>query len=434
MHTDTKTASGRSYAGVSGLLFLSLFAAQAGTIALSPVLTDAARDLDVSTAAAGQTRTVAGFVAAFAAMSVSRLSRRVSLRDQLLAGATLVALGSLASAGAPSFPFLVLAQVPVGAGVGVLTTSGTLAAAAWVAPELRAKALSWALIGQPAAWIVGMPLIGLVGATSWRYGWLVLPFAGAAVASLLLARRRGSDVGEHATPAALRGALQDADVRRWFIAEVLANTAWAGVLIYAGALFVESYDAPTPLTGVILAVGAGAYVLGNMALRGRAGNKPRGVLVVLLLLLAFWTGLFGVVRPSIVVSTLLFSAAAFAAGGRTLVSSAFAVSASPELRPALVGARAASMQAGYFAGALLTGAALAAAGYAGLGLVASALCLGGAALLAGERRGKRGIRGVVASNSSTWSFGYLGLWRSWTAPLRWRSQRGSRGLSSPSSC
>ena len=69
-----------------------------------------------------------------------------------------------------------------GVAVAALTTAGTLAAAEWVSPALRTRTLSWALIGQPAAWIVGMPLIGLLGERSWRYGWLALPLAAALAA------------------------------------------------------------------------------------------------------------------------------------------------------------------------------------------------------------------------------------------------------------
>jgi hypothetical protein len=54
---------GRRRRCVGAVLFLCLFAAQAGAIALSPVLAEVARDLDVSTAWAGQLRTVAGLVA-----------------------------------------------------------------------------------------------------------------------------------------------------------------------------------------------------------------------------------------------------------------------------------------------------------------------------------------------------------------------------------
>ena len=45
---------GRAQAAVGVALFLCLFAAQAGLIVLTPVLSEVADDLDVSTAAAGQ--------------------------------------------------------------------------------------------------------------------------------------------------------------------------------------------------------------------------------------------------------------------------------------------------------------------------------------------------------------------------------------------
>ncbi len=47
---------------VGAVLFLCLFAAQSAVIALSPVLAEVARDPDVSTAAAGQLRTLAGLL------------------------------------------------------------------------------------------------------------------------------------------------------------------------------------------------------------------------------------------------------------------------------------------------------------------------------------------------------------------------------------
>src|SRR5437868_13405808 len=86
---------------VGAVLFLCLFAAQAGAIALSPILVQVARDLDVSTAAAGQLRTIAGLAAATSALMLGRLVRRVGIGHQLLAGGALLALGSLASAAAP---------------------------------------------------------------------------------------------------------------------------------------------------------------------------------------------------------------------------------------------------------------------------------------------------------------------------------------------
>jgi hypothetical protein len=77
--------------------------------------------------------------------------------------------------------------------------------------------------------------------------------------------------------------------------------------------------------------------------------------------LAVATALFGAFRPSLVASTALFSAAAFAAGGRTLLSSAFGLAAASELRRSAMAMRASSMQFGYFTGSFAAGGALAAA-------------------------------------------------------------------------
>ena len=151
------------YRAASAVLFLCLLAGQAGAIALSPVLAEVAADLNVSTALAGQLRTIAGLVATVTALTLGRLGARLGLGRQLLAGSILLAFGSLASAAAPGIGLLAAAQIPVGAAIGILTTAGTLAAAEWVPAERRTATLSWALIGQPAAWILGMPLLGVAG-------------------------------------------------------------------------------------------------------------------------------------------------------------------------------------------------------------------------------------------------------------------------------
>ena len=447
--TTTTTPRGiGGYKAVSAVLFLCLFAAQAGAIALAPVLAEVARDFDVSTAAAGQLRTVAGLVAGITALTFGRVGTRVGLGQQLLGGSMLLVLGSLASAAAPSIALLAAAQVPVGAGIAILTTAGTLAAAEWVPPEQRAATLSWALIGQPAAWIVGMPLLGAAGERSWRYAWLAFPLAAALLAAVAIARRSSTPPAQTA-PARVRAALGAPGLARWLATEVLTNTAWAGVLVYSGALFVESYAASTGVTGVALAFGAGAYVAGNLAFRGLSNRTPRRPLVGLAVALAAATAAFGAFRPSPIGSTALFAAAAFAAGGRTFLSSAFGLAAPPELRPGAMAMRAASMQFGYFTGSLVAGVSLALGGYPVLGGTLGMLFLLAALLLGrlpaaiddaaaaptrppplalyrakgwamSAKRRKRSFA-VVASSAVAWSFGCLARWKSSTARRRCRS-------------
>jgi DHA1 family inner membrane transport protein len=399
MNETTRTTSG-AYRTVSVALFTSLFAGQAALIAMSPVLADAASDLHVSTAAAGQLRTLTGLAAGITALMLGSVAGRVGLGRQLLGASMLLALGSLASAAAPSFAVLALAQLPIGIAVAVLTTAGTLAAAEWVSPELRTRTLSWALVGQPAAWIVGMPLIGLVGEHSWRYGWLALPLVAAVAAGALVAPRSGRPAAR-VRPARARDVLGDRVLVRWLASELCANAAWAGTLVFSGALYTQSYGTSAGMTGVLLAIAACAYVAGNLTSRRIAHHEPRRALIVLAVLLAVSDGLFGVVRLDALLSTALFSSAAFVAGSRTLIASGFALAAAPELRAAATSLRAATMQFGYFAGSCAGGLALTVGGYSALGATMSLFFLGAAATLALPPIAMQRRRGTVPASRAS---------------------------------
>ncbi|HSK16004.1 MAG TPA: hypothetical protein VK915_07525, partial [Gaiellaceae bacterium] len=88
--TGARLASARSAVTAPSLvLFLALLASQAGILVLTPILVEVARDFDVSTAVAGQLRTVTGLVAGVAALAFGRVARGVALRDLLLVGAFL---------------------------------------------------------------------------------------------------------------------------------------------------------------------------------------------------------------------------------------------------------------------------------------------------------------------------------------------------------
>ena len=364
---------------VNALLFLCLFAAQSGVIALSPVLVEVADEFGVSAAAAGQLRTIAGLAAAFTALALPAARRRLSLRRQLRAGAIVLAAASLASAAAPSFALLAVAQLLVGIAIATLTASAMTAAAEWPPVEARARALSWALIGNPAAWILGMPLIGFLGGTSWRLAWLALPLPAAVVAGIAL---RGPGRSAGAGPSVgVRAALADRVVRRWTVSELAANSGWLGLLVYAGALFDESYDSSSTAVGAMLALAAVAFVVGNLAFRRAAEGDARRTRFALALGMALLVALLGTVRPSPAVSAVVLAATSFLGGGRSLLGNAVALRLAPEHRVAAMAVRAAANQLGYFVGAGIGGAALRAAGYPGLGLVFAALFVVGALML-----------------------------------------------------
>jgi predicted MFS family arabinose efflux permease len=379
---------GRAQAAVGVALFLCLFAAQAGLIVLTPALSEVADDLDVSTAAAGQLRTVSGLTAGLTAILLGTVGRSLSLRRVLIGGAGGLALASVVSAAAPSFAVLALGQALLGVSVAALLVGGTVAAAEWVPHQHRTRVLSWALVGPPAAWIVGMPLIGAIGEIDWRWTWLALPLAAAFVAGVAVALR--SELGPTARSESMTRALREPSTARWVLGEMLASSAWIGTLVFSGALFAESYGAGTLLTGIVLAAGAAAYVAGNVYFRRVVACRPHTLLVRLSLVLALGVALFGTVRPALPVSLGLFAATAFVAGGRTLIGSAVGLEAAPERRVAVMGARAAGQQLGYFFGAAAAGGALAAGGYPGFGLALGFLFLASAVPFLVDARGRAG--------------------------------------------
>ncbi|HYI75172.1 MAG TPA: MFS transporter [Gaiellaceae bacterium] len=357
-------------------LLAALAASQAGLVVLNPLLPDVARDLDVSIATAGQLRTVSGLAAGLAALAVGLLATRYGLRELLLGAVATLALGSVLSALAPGFAWLVVGQALAGVGIGVSYSAAIAAVADWSVVEDRSRVLALTLLGPPLAWILGMPIVGVLGEVSWRLAWLVVPLALAVVALALLAARVATAPAR--ARAGLGAVLRYPGVARWSVGELLAFSGWAGSLVYVGALLVESYDLSVAATGFALGFGALVYVPGNLLFRRWVDVHGRLLLVGLAASAAVTVALLGLVRPSVWVSIVLFATLCFIAGGRTLAGSARGLGLAPELRLGVTGVRTAAIQSGYFVGAAVGGIALATGGYGALGLAFSALFVGAA--------------------------------------------------------
>lgn len=346
-------------------LMAALAASQAALVVLNPLLPDVARELDVSVASAGQLRTVSGFAAGVAALAVGLLATRVGLRELMLGAIATLAFGSVVSALAPDLAVLIAAQTLAGLGIGVSYSAAVAATAEWSTAANRSRVLAVTLLGPPLAWIVGMPLIGLVGEFSWRLAWIVIPVSMAVVAIGLLLRRSTTPPARER--AGLRLVLSQPGVKRWSIGELFAFSGWAGALVYVGALLVESYDLSIAATGLALGFGALVYVPGNFLFRRWVDVHGRTLLVALAMSAAVTVALLGAWRPSLWVSLVLFSLLCFIAGGRTLAGSARGLGLAQELRLGVTGVRTAAIQSGYFVGAAVGGIALATGGYALLG-------------------------------------------------------------------
>jgi len=358
------------------VLFLCLFASQTALLVLSPVLPELARDLGVSTATAGQLRSLSGLTGGATAVLLALSPRRPSLRRLLSAGAGLVAAGSALSAAAPSFALLAVAQGVAGIGVGLLVAIGIAAAWEWPAAEERPGVLAWAIAGMPMAWIVGMPVVGALAGLSWRAAWLVPALAG--LAAVAIVWQRPAD--RASSPAHGRlGTWREPAVARFAAGELLANAAWASVLTYSGALLLDSYALAPSVAAIGLGAMAAAMVPGTFLARRHASRATPALLASLTTFQAGAVVVLGAIRPAAAVTLAVLAAMAFVNGWRSMVASALGMDAAPRDRVAAMSMRAAANQFGYLLGAATGGLAIAVAGFAGLGIALA--CLFAAAVL-----------------------------------------------------
>jgi DHA1 family inner membrane transport protein len=361
----------RDRRATAATLALCLAASQAALLVLTPILTSVAADFGVSTATAGQLRTVSGLTAGVTAVLAGLVAARAGLRELLAAGLGLLMVGSALSAVAPHFAILVLAQVPIGIGVGLTYSAAVAAVAEWSRPEDRSRVLAVALLGPPLAWVVGMPLGGAAGEATWRLSWIVVPLAlsGAGLAAVF--RRERTPPADIA--AGLRTVLEQPAVVPWSLGELLAYSGWLGVLVFIGALFVEAHGLSVAATGLVLGAAAVMYVPGNLLFRRWVDGHGRLLLITLALACAAVTAALGAVRTNAWVSFALFGTLAFLSGGRTLAGSARGLNLAPALRLGVTGLRTAALQFGSFVGAAVGGAALAAGGFTAAGLAFAGL-------------------------------------------------------------
>jgi MFS transporter, DHA1 family, inner membrane transport protein len=360
------TSHRRPTAGPLPALFAAMFAAQAGLLSLGLVLPAVAREFGVSTAAAGQLRTLGGLSGGVTAAAVAAFGSRLPLRRVLLAGQLSLALGALGSAAAPSLAVLALAQAAVGSATGLLISGALAASAAWIEPARRSRALAVASLGQPMSWVACMPLGGLLAQLGWRYSMLGVPLAASlAGAAALVSVPRSARSGPSGRP--LRS------LPAWAVPELFSYAGWAGVLVFAGALLAQSYAVPPATVGLLLGTVALAALPGNVLARRWLDGHKRELVAATGLAAALLTALFGAVRPGPAASTAILALLVLVACTRTVAASALALQRAGERRLAAMGVRAATGQLGYLLGAAVGGASLAAGGYELLGFALAGL-------------------------------------------------------------
>jgi predicted MFS family arabinose efflux permease len=220
-----------------------------------------------------------------------------------------------------------------------------------------------------------MPLIGLAGEVSWRLAFLVLPVPAALLAGLALAAREPDRRPSGQAVPPLSALLRRQSARRWALGELFANSAWAGTLVFSGALLSEVHGTSSLVTGAGLALVALAYLLGNIWGGRREPRRARRATLETSAAAGVAVALVWAVTPDLVTTLVLFSVAGFLAAARTVSGTVHGFEVSREHEAAVGAIRAATTQLGYLFGSLAGGVALAVGGFDALALAYGGLFL-----------------------------------------------------------
>ncbi len=213
-----------------------------------------------------------------------------------------------------------------------------------------------------------MPIIGVVAEVNWRLAFVALPLPAALLVGLAVARRP-VDAPLTGARGSLAGLLGRGEARRWALGELLANSAWAGTLVFSGALFTERFGMSTTTTGLALAGVAAAHLAGNQ-LAGRADpSRARRAMLEASVAASVAVALTWALTPPVEITLLLFAAAAFLAATRAVAGTVYGFQVSGDLGREVGSVRAATNQLGYLIGSLIGGLALAVGGLSALAVV-----------------------------------------------------------------
>jgi MFS transporter, DHA1 family, inner membrane transport protein len=368
--TQTSDSRRREYLILLAVI-ITMTVNQTAIVIISPLAVAISDEFDVSVSLSGQLRTVSALISAFLAPFVGLMSDRIGRRPIMLLGLLSILSFGLASTVAPTFALLMAAQSIAGFGIASLLSSGYAVVADSFPPERRPWAVGIISIGQPMAWVVGLPLIGVVAdGFGWRWSFVAVPVVFSLIGFLFLrfipasgGRSRPSDPGQRPL-ASLGSILRSRSPRSWILAELTAYSGWAGTLVFLGAYYISVHERSTSLTGILLSLTALAFVAGSL-LSSRVvtgiGIKPTiglGATVSALALVMTMA-----VTPGVWVSLALLMIFGLMQGVRGAAASVLGLMQSPEHQGAMMGFRASVVQLGYVLGGLVGGVLLAVGGY-----------------------------------------------------------------------
>jgi len=378
------------------VLAAASFATSTQSFVYAGLLNEMSHDLGVAVAQVGQLGTAFALAYGLSAIPLAALCARVPRRRLMVGALSAMALLNLGMALAPSFGALLLLRVLCGMAAALIVPSASAVAVVLAPPEKRARALALVIGGTTAAFLLGIPLGSVAGAT---FGWhgafgltTVLCAASALAIRMALPEVPGEGRGGASLGVLRRGGVLPAIGLAYFcFTSSFATSAYIGPAVNA----VSGLSGGG--VGLMQALSGVASIFG-LPLGTRMYEKA-GVHTVWLVPAAIVAA--QALQASLLLGFLQGSMLAIAAQGLALLVSSMAIFAmmpvvqsrlialAPDARGVVLAANASGVYLGQASGAAAGGIAIAVAGLPGISIAGTLIACCALLLAFQVRRGAR---------------------------------------------
>jgi DHA1 family inner membrane transport protein len=314
----------------------------------------------------GQINTLSSAVSVVFALLMGVLSVRFRHKSLLLAGLVALSGSAVGCFFAWDLNSAFAAYALSGVGIAMVGPMCFALVGEHLALSKRAGAVGQIVAGGSLAYLVGAPIMGvLADFGGWRTSLLgfVMPFS---LVSLLLAfvgvptKPSGDQASceKHTYVEGLREIVSHRSPIGCLVGNVLRNAAFAAVLFYSAAFFIERFALPEGIASFVILGAALSYTLGSVAsgwFVNRHGRKPSTVLTALL------AGLFTMsyaFPPDPWLSFILLAVATWFSGMVATSASSLTLEQVPEFRGSMMSMGSVATSLGSVVGASVGGVAL----------------------------------------------------------------------------
>ncbi len=370
------------------VLALSVLSTWLITVTFQVLLIDIAGTFNVPIGIASMVASVGALSGALFGLLMAVLSVRFSHKLLLLSGLGCTCLAALGFYAAPTFLFILLPNIGVGAGIAIVTAMAYSIVGDHYPLEKRGKAIGVLVAAFTFAYVVGAPCIGAIAcSTGWRSVMLLLALPFALVSLLLsLSFLPNKTTNQQKVKEPFLAGCKQAFLHKSTVAALLVTMLMlceSAIGYYSVSFFRHQFSLSIMDGSYFVLVGnivgaVGGAVSGLMV--NRVGRKRLGTITLVmagLLTLTFmfmptveWSLGLGVLR-------FWFSTMAFTAGGALIIEQL------PKFRSTMNSLNAAFMNFGMLLASVVAGLLLDVSGFQAVGVTLGALGIVGAAVWIG---------------------------------------------------